>query len=205
MSDQQIVIKYMLIGSNMVGKSAFLARFCENRYLQIYEESKGVDFKQKIYDNGKCKICIFDTPGTMNLRYSSYGFYKGAFGFILIFDMSRPQTLQDLRDDFSKIASQSSQYAQLILVGNKSDSEVNQEYIETQREAQKMANELHIPYFEISCLTGQNVDLVIEDLTKRVLIQIGNGNLGSKSGNQTQNRQKDENIRSENGCCCSIF
>ena len=35
----------MLIGSNEVGKSSFLYRFCENKFLNDYEESKGVDFK----------------------------------------------------------------------------------------------------------------------------------------------------------------
>ncbi|CAD8057806.1 unnamed protein product [Paramecium primaurelia] len=205
MSNGQQVIKYILIGSNRVGKSSFLQRFCDNNFNLNYEESKGVDFKSKMYDDGKYKLCIFDTPGDIKLRFASYGFYKFAFGFILIFDLTRPQTLKDLRDDFSQIASQSSQYAQLILVGNKSDSEDINDYREIQEEAQKMANELHITYYEISCLTGQNVNLVIEDLTKRVLVQIGNGHLGKRPGDQVQNRHKDENIKHEGGCCCQIF
>ncbi|CAK73323.1 unnamed protein product (macronuclear) [Paramecium tetraurelia] len=205
MSNGQQVIKYMLIGSNMVGKTAFLSRFSDNNFNDKYEESKGVDFKSKLYDSGKYKLCIFDTPGDVNLRFASYGFYKFAFGFILIFDLTRPQTLQNLRADFSQIASQSSQYAQLILVGNKSDLSDLNDYRETQADAQRMADELHISYFEISCLTGQNFDLVIEDLTQRVLIQIGQGNLGKRPGNQTDNIQKDENIKHEGGCCCKIF
>lgn len=55
------MIKYILIGSNKVGKSSFLTRFCENNFNEKYEESKGVDFKSKMYDDGKYKLCIFDT------------------------------------------------------------------------------------------------------------------------------------------------
>lgn len=61
MSAQQQMIKYMLVGSNMVGKTSFLTRFCENNFDSKYEESKGVDFKSKIYNDGKHKLCIFDT------------------------------------------------------------------------------------------------------------------------------------------------
>ncbi|CAD8113343.1 unnamed protein product [Paramecium primaurelia] len=205
MSVQQEVIKYMLVGSNMVGKTSFLSRFCENNFKSNYEESKGLDFKSKIYNDGKYRLCIFDTPGAENLRYASYGFYKSAFGFILIFDLTRPYTLTDLRDDMTEIARHAPEYAQLIIVGNKSDQYDHHYYKESQEEAQKMANELNIPYFEISCLTGQNVDLVIEDLTTRVGNQMKNGNLSNQSGKQTQNREKDEQIKTEGGCCCKIF
>ncbi|CAD8124048.1 unnamed protein product [Paramecium sonneborni] len=64
-----------------------------------------------------------------------------------------------------------------------------------------MANELNIPYFEISCLTGQNVELVIENITTRVWNQMQKGNLSLKQKKQTQNAQKDEKIKTESECC----
>ncbi|CAD8192937.1 unnamed protein product [Paramecium octaurelia] len=205
MSAKFEVIKYMLVGSNEVGKTAFLTRSCENNFDSKYEESKGMDFKSKMIEDGKYKLCIFDTPGRENLRYASYGFYKSAFGFVLIFDLTRPYTLADLKDDMTKIVMHAPQNVEYVLVGNKSDQSDHHYYRESQEEAQKMANELHIPYFEISCMTGQNVDLVIEDLTKRVLVQMKNGNLSLSSSNSQQNRLRDERIKTEGGCCCKIF
>ncbi|CAK89349.1 unnamed protein product (macronuclear) [Paramecium tetraurelia] len=205
MSAKFEVIKYMLIGSNEVGKTAFLTRSCENNFDSKYEESKGMDFKSKMIEDDKYKLCIFDTPGSEKLRFASYGFYKSAFGFILIFDLTRPYTLADLKEDMTKIVMHAPQNVEYILVGNKSDQSDHHYYQESQEEAQKMANQLHIPYFEISCMTGQNVDLVIEDLTKRVLVQMKSGKLSLSSANQAQNHLRDERIKAEGGCCCKIY
>lgn len=39
MTEKQEVMKLMLVGSNMVGKTAFFLRFCENNFNSKYEES----------------------------------------------------------------------------------------------------------------------------------------------------------------------
>ncbi|CAD8124049.1 unnamed protein product [Paramecium sonneborni] len=85
MIEKQEVMKLMLVGSNMVGKTAFLFRFCENNYKSNYEETQGIDLKSKIYNEGKLRLQIFDTPGAEKLKFASFEFYKSAFWFYFVF------------------------------------------------------------------------------------------------------------------------
>ena len=60
----------------------------------------GVDFKIKYinYENKKIKLQIWDTAGQERFRTITKTYYKGAHGFILLYDISNGNSFKNIRN-----------------------------------------------------------------------------------------------------------
>jgi len=119
-----LLFKIVLVGDSGVGKSNLLSRFTRNTFTVDEKSTIGVEFATRIIpmnDQKKIKAQIWDTAGQERYRAITNAYYRGALGAILVFDVTRktsfdniPRWLRELRDHANKDIV-------LILVGNKSD------------------------------------------------------------------------------------
>ncbi|EFJ52758.1 RabC/Rab18 [Volvox carteri f. nagariensis] len=97
-------IKILLLGDSGVGKTSLLTRFAHDSFDEKVASTIGVDFavkKLSVYDK-RVKLTVWDTAGQEKFRTLTSTFYRGAKGIILVYDVSRPDTLRHLEEQWMR-------------------------------------------------------------------------------------------------------
>ena len=197
------LIKIILLGESDVGKTALFKRYFNDSFkidnnlatIGMESETKFIMINKDI-----CKLTIFDTAGQEKFRSVPRNYYKNADGILLLFDVCNRDTFDKIKDWINEIKIHSNKSINndddknkliVYLLGNKIDMErdVNK------KEGEKMANELKIKYFEISCKTSINVNEVIN----RLIIECYNSS--SNESNSIKIGSKKESKNKHVGCC----
>ena len=117
------IFKVALIGDSSTGKTSILLRFIDDSFKEDTKSTIGVDFKivsfeleKKIY----AKMQIWDTCGSERFKSLTSSFIKTCSAFILVFDLTRPNTFKSI-DNWIKIIKENTTPKFLILIGNKKD------------------------------------------------------------------------------------
>ncbi|XP_059551058.1 ras-related protein Rab-3C isoform X2 [Myotis daubentonii] len=126
-SDQNFdyMFKLLIIGNSSVGKTSFLFRYADDSFTSAFVSTVGIDFKVKtVFKNEKrIKLQIWDTAGQERYRTITTAYYRGAMGFILMYDITNGESFNAVQDWSTQIKTYSWDNAQVILVGNKCDME----------------------------------------------------------------------------------
>ncbi|KAL7985080.1 hypothetical protein Chor_003650, partial [Crotalus horridus] len=103
-----------------------------------------------------------DTAGQERYRTITTAYYRGAMGFILMYDVTCEESFNTIQDWATQIKTYSWDNAQVILVGNKCDME--DERIIPIEKGKHLADQLGFDYFEASAKENINVRQVFERL-----------------------------------------
>ena len=150
--------KIVVLGDPQVGKTSTVLRFTDKTFRRTYIMTLGVNVSEKFIKikNTRIKFVIWDIAGQSKFQVMRRHFYEGAEGQLLIFDLTRPITFQNIRKWYKDIKLHLKDELHGFILGNKSD------LIEQRKvfgdEIIELANELGLEYIETSALTGRNVD-----------------------------------------------
>ncbi|XP_053264154.1 ras-related protein Rab-3C isoform X1 [Podarcis raffonei] len=165
-SDQNFdyMFKLLIIGNSSVGKTSFLFRYADDSFTSAFVSTVGIDFKVKtVFKNEKrIKLQIWDTAGQERYRTITTAYYRGAMGFILMYDITNEESFNAVQDWSTQIKTYSWDNAQVILVGNKCDME-EERVISTDR-GKHLAEQLGFEFFETSAKDNVNVKQTFERL-----------------------------------------
>lgn len=165
-SDQNFdyMFKILIIGNSSVGKTSFLFRYADDSFTSAFVSTVGIDFKVKtVYkDDKRIKLQIWDTAGQERYRTITTAYYRGAMGFILMYDIANEESFNAVQDWVTQIKTYSWDNAQVVLVGNKCDLEGDR-IISTERGCH-LANQLGLEFLETSAKENINVKTVFERL-----------------------------------------
>jgi len=152
------LFKLLLIGDSGVGKTSLLLRFADDKFLDSFITTIGVDFKiRKLDVDGKpVKLQIWDTAGQEKFRTITSSYYRGAHGIIVVYDVTSRESFSHVKGWLSDIDryAQGNIKVQKMLVGNKSDL-TNREV--PFKEAKAFADSIGIPFIETSAKMSDNV------------------------------------------------
>lgn len=167
--DFDYIYKVILIGDSGVGKTNMTTRFVDDKFIDQTRTTIGVDFKTKNFIIGidKIKVQIWDTGGQERYRCITRSFYKDTSGVIIVFDLTRLETFNNVKnwmkdierniDDVSNV--------ELLIVGNKAD------LVDKRQVSDQDINELRrthtFRYIETSAKDDLNIDAAFEDLVSR--------------------------------------
>jgi Ras-related protein Rab-8A len=159
-----MIMKLLLVGDSGVGKSCLLLRFVEDKFNPSFITTIGIDFKiRTIESNGKkIKLQVWDTAGQERFRTITTAYYRGAMGIVLIFDVTDSRTFENVENWFQTVTQHANEDAQIFLVGNKCDDEVNRQV--SKEQGQELAAKLNIPFLEASAKNNSNVDSIFYEL-----------------------------------------
>ncbi|ORC87161.1 putative ras-related protein rab-14 [Trypanosoma theileri] len=151
------IFKYIIIGDMGVGKSSLMQRFTEQRFRRDLPHTIGVEFGTATVDlNGEAaKLQIWDTAGQERFRAVTRGYYRGAAGALLVYDVARRASFTHIAAWLQDARSSTNPHTVMVLVGNKSDLENEREV--SYEEAAKLAAEENMLFVECSALSGENV------------------------------------------------
>ena len=124
--------------------------------------------------NGKTKnvnLIVYDVAGQDRFQSLREVFFRGAHGALLVFDLTRPETLDDLEKWYQDLYDRTGPVP-TILIGNKADleEEINVDY--------QAIEDVVVPkfkvvkYLETSCYLDKNVYQAFHDLTKEIMVHL---------------------------------
>uniref|UniRef100_A0A0K0E4U5 Ras-related protein Rab-3 n=1 Tax=Strongyloides stercoralis TaxID=6248 RepID=A0A0K0E4U5_STRER len=180
------MFKLLIIGNSSVGKTSFLFRYCDDSFTSAFVSTVGIDFKVKQVVRGdkKVKLQIWDTAGQERYRTITTAYYRGAMGFILMYDITNEESFNSVQDWCTQIKTYSWENAQVVLVGNKCDMEMER-VVSTER-GRQLADQLGLEFFETSAKTSQNVKNVFDKLVEIICNKMAE----SLDKNPNQNAEK---------------
>ena len=192
----EFLYKILILGDYSVGKTSFLNRYVSNSFLSKTLSTLGVEYvlkNAKMKDGSIVKMQIWDTVGQERFRTITKSFFKGAHAIVLIFSVIDSDSFNNVRKWITQIRDSADKDVILILAGNKNDCEDRKV---DKSEAEELANEFDIKYFDCSAKTGENINKAFEELIETMVKTVDKSKVSSAK--LTQKVFKDKKGRS---CC----
>ncbi|MBD3211622.1 MAG: GTP-binding protein [Candidatus Lokiarchaeota archaeon] len=173
MSGKPIVLKVLTAGEGGVGKTTLLHRYVEGKFEANTKMTIGVEFflKEVNIEGKNIMLQLWDFGGQERFRFLLKSYTSGAKGALLMFDLTRPLTL-DRIGQWIEICRSDNDQLPILFLGTKNDLKdeisVNEEYVEELMEQYDL-----IDYLKISSKTGENVRKSFEILTINILEELG--------------------------------
>ncbi len=159
--------KICTIGAYAVGKTSLLARFVKSIFDEKYLTTIGVKIDKKIVKVGEQEVMLmlWDLAGEDEFSQVKISYLRGAAGYLLVVDRTRPNTLETAFKLKARIENELGEIP-VLLVFNKSDlvDEIKIDNWEIEHLAQSGWQVI-----ETSAKTGQGVEEAFLALTKRLI------------------------------------
>lgn len=170
----------MSLGSAAVGKSTLIKRYCENRFVQKYITTIGIDYGVKPVKvmGHDMKVNFFDTSGGDEFKDIRVEFYEQGEtgGVLLVFDATSRKSFADLDGWLEEAKDRGCPLSKLyrsgdspfvMLCANKVDLPKR---AVTKAEGVQYAMKHGMFYYETSAATGDGVNEAMNDLFEKVLL-----------------------------------
>lgn len=208
------IFKYLTLGDFSVGKTTLTLRFSGENIPQTSMATIGIDFKTKIVtlsSGKKVKLLLYDTAGQERFRKIASNYYNGTDCVFLVFDISNYDTFKILSYWIDELAERINKHEsdfEIILIGNKHDLSESRKV--SKAEAEEMASNLKMKYFEVSSLKGDGmkelidycmsrIDTIIKAKERMLEDSYDENNRVSKLDDVPINQNKDN--KKKIGCC----
>ena len=157
-------IKLIVLGDSGVGKTNIINRYVKDTFIANTRATVGVEFFIKTFrvNNDVIKLEIWDTAGQERYKSITSAYYKGSRGALLVYDITRISTFDDIEKWMNEICEKVKGPLKLMLIGNKSDL-INDRKITTEMALEK-AKILNLPLMETSALNSDNIQKVFENI-----------------------------------------
>ena len=160
--------KIVMLGDGAVGKTAMTTRFTQNFFDADYKRTIGSDFaiKRLTIDDIDAQVTlqVWDLAGQPRFESVRQGFYRGARGGLLLYDVTRRRTFLNIENWKEEAFTNLQKEIPLVLVANKVDLEDSR--VISTNEGEEYAKENNFIYVESSALTGENVEEAYVNLCK---------------------------------------
>ncbi|MFB0559893.1 MAG: Rab family GTPase [Candidatus Lokiarchaeia archaeon] len=161
------MFKTILAGDKEVGKTSIVQRATENQFPTEYLPTIGCDFAVKQLDIGKNKVRLhfWDFAGSADFKQMRRELYIDADLAVLIFDLTNPESFQNLEKWRQEILNSFGPLNLIVVVGNKIDLERKIPV----EECLKYSQEINAPYFETSAKLGINIEEAFKSVAELLL------------------------------------
>jgi small GTP-binding protein len=169
--------KVVVLGSSGVGKTSIVHRLMDNAFLTDGTPTCGADFHSYTATaNGQCvKLQIWDTAGQERFRAISKAYFRNAVGAVLVFDITRADSFDDLVAWLRDLEALAAPNACVILAANTTDREAERRV--GCAEVRAFAERHHIEAVETSASSGENIALAFSRLALELLMRVRDGKI----------------------------
>ena len=194
-SQHDYCFKILLLGDSSVGKTSLLTRYTEGVFQTTHVATLGIDFKVKFVtlDSKKIKVELWDTAGQERFRSLSKNYFKGAHGFIFIYDVMKKESFTGVKAwiNQAKVTTNLESF-QMILVGNKCDCDEDEREIMID-ELKEEAAKYNCEYIE----TSAKKDINVNELFSMLISNLTANAEKIVEKEPTENKSKDKNVKLE--------
>lgn len=117
--------KLVLLGGPSVGKSTYITKLKNDRFLSAYHPTSGVEVTCLVFNTNSVPIIVHiwelpDGAGTLN-----DGYFVGAHMIMVMYDVNSKPTMKELTARHKSIVRVCGDNVPMVLVGNKAESSIN--------------------------------------------------------------------------------
>lgn len=173
-------VKIALLGDGAVGKTSLRRAYLGESFSSEYLLTLGSDFAMKTaqVEDKTLKFQIWDLSGQQRFNAVRKGYYLGCFGGLLVFDRTRPETLEHTMLWLNELWKSSGRGpVPFLLLGNKTDIDPRANKLDKKA---KMWAELfsaetralkgfEVHYLQTSAKTGLNVERAFQLLGRNII------------------------------------
>jgi len=166
---KKFILKILLAGEGGVGKTTLLHRYVEGKFSAETRMTIGVEFflKEVEIDSQYCTLQLWDFGGQQRFRFLLESYVLGAKGALLLFDLTRPITLEKL-ENWVGICRRGDPDLPILFLGTKHDLinniMVSDDYALDFKETFDLFD-----YLKVSSKSGENVLKAFNLLTRKIL------------------------------------
>ena len=170
--------KICMLGDFAVGKTSLVRRFVYDTFDDRYLSTIGVKVSRKLLPVASgdrvadLTMILWDLAGSEEFSQMRRAYLRGAAGALLVYDLTRTETLASLGDYADQLL-QINSNAAVVIVANKSDLVAaggNDNGIAVATlDGRALAGSLDAPFLTTSALTGANVEDAFRQLGQRVV------------------------------------
>eukprot|EP00850_Spirogloea_muscicola_P000730 SM000003S10975 [mRNA] locus=s3:44035:45582:- [translate_table: standard] len=163
-----VLTAVVAVGGAGVGKTNLASRFAHNEFHCDSKATIGVEFRSKTLaiEGKEVKAQIWDTSGQERYRAVTSVYYRGALGALLVYDISRRSTFDNVSQWLREIRCQEDSNLVVMLVGNKTDLE-SLRAVPTER-GLELAEREGMYFMETSALDSTNVQEAFESVITEI-------------------------------------
>ncbi|XP_023130464.2 EF-hand calcium-binding domain-containing protein 4B isoform X3 [Amphiprion ocellaris] len=164
------LFKVVLVGNSSVGKTSLLRSFCEGRFHPSTTATVGIDYSVKTLtlDNMQVAMQLWDTAGQERYRSITKQFFRKADGVVVMYDVTVEESFKAVQPWLTNVQEAAGEGIPILLLGNKMDMDGDREV--SFKDAEQLAYENRVMFFEVSAYTGKNVTESLTHLA-RVLME----------------------------------
>ncbi|KAL5469360.1 hypothetical protein EMCRGX_G030610 [Ephydatia muelleri] len=169
------LLKVVMVGDSAVGKTNLVLRYTQDMYRENFISTVGVDFKTKIVPVGskRYKLQLWDTAGQERYNTIRKGFYRGAKGIVLVYDITTLESFKSLKrwvNDITENCGQGSDKPLLLFLANKVDLEMQR--VVPMATGEEEAKKYGARFAEVSALSGDKVEEYCTTSPTRLLMKL---------------------------------
>ena len=203
MSEYIKLFKLLLLGESGTGaKTCLMHRYIDNSFRANRLATLGLDFGTKIVqtDFGKIKLKLWDVEGQERWHTLSSTYVKGSHCIILGYNVTDRQSFEEIRKYWYNFVmkNKDGNSPLMYLVGNKIDKP---DRVVSDEEGKSLANDLNMKYFSVSAKTGENVDILFDDIVNSLIKKYPINKIDVKKPKKKDNKKelkipkKDDKIK----------
>ena len=200
-NENAIPCKVIIVGDSGVGKTSIIGRYI-NKFNENEKSTIGASFSNKIsiIDKYKISFDIWDTAGQERYRSVSTIFYKEAYLCIFVFDITEPQSFENIKNYWYNIVIENASSKIILgIAGNKNDLYEKEKVKE--KEVQKFCKEIDALYFSTSALLNNTIDDMFTKLGQKFIASQTFKNLWTKIiGNDGKKLNLKDNKKKKGFC-----
>lgn len=202
------LFKIVIVGDSGVGKTNLLSQLTKQDFSMSTPPTIGVEFSTISFkiENHIVKAQIWDTAGQERFRAITSAYYRGTYGALVVYDITKKTTLsQSINHWLIQLRQFSKKNIAIMLVGNKKDLDQQREV--PVEEGKRHAEQNDLAFFETSALSGENVRKAFFELVKDIYEKnkLLGGSLGSKKPFEVTNHKvepvKRLKPKKKSSCC----
>ena len=164
-----LVLKILTAGDGGVGKTTLLHKYIEGEFLADTKMTIGVQFsiKELNIDGFDVILQLWDFGGQERFRFLLENYVIGARGALLMFDLTRTMTLENI-EEWVNICRSKDPNLPIIFLSTKADlaedHNIDEDFILYYKEKYNLFD-----YMKTSSYTGLNVENSFETLTRYII------------------------------------
>jgi len=208
--------KVVVTGDSGVGKTNIITRFTTGEFNLENKATIGVEFghaEVTLADGTQVKVQIWDTAGQERFRAITRGYYRGAVGALMVFDVTKAASFKNAEKWLQELREHADADIVIMMVGNKTDLK-NQREVATE-EAKKFAQKNNLLYIETSALDGSNIKEAFQQTITAIYEKRGKHTDTAEQEpakqtakntqvikiNKPDNNQPEQPPKKQGGCC----